>query len=75
MSIPEELERRELRLAAIAEAKGKIEARAEQRLEREQAEHEAKMAARAEQEKRTGKKPPGRLSRLPVGCARRIKSI
>ena len=41
MSIPEELERRELRLAAIAEAKAKIEARAEERLEREQAEHEA----------------------------------
>src|SRR5580700_473598 len=67
MSIPEELERRELRLAAIAEAKVKIEARAEQRLEREQAEHEAKMAARAEQEKRTGKKPPGRPPEPPTG--------
>src|ERR1039457_4325670 len=31
MSIPEELERRELRLAAIAEAKAKIEARADER--------------------------------------------
>ena len=41
MSIPEELERRELRLAAIAEAKAKIEARAEERLEREQAEHQS----------------------------------
>lgn len=47
MSIPEELERRELRLAAIAEAKAKIEAQAEQRLEREKVEYEAKMAARA----------------------------
>lgn len=36
MSIPEELERRE-RLAAIAEAKVKIEARAEEQLERAQA--------------------------------------
>src|ERR1035438_8712029 len=35
MSIPEELERRELRLAAIAAAKVKLEARAEERLERE----------------------------------------
>src|SRR6266481_8170680 len=60
MSIPEELERRELRLAAIAAAKAKIEARAEERLEREQAEHQSKLAARAEQEKRTGKKPRGR---------------
>src|ERR1700731_556582 len=67
MSIPEELERRELRLAAIAEAKTKIEARVEERLEREQAEHEAKMAARAEQEKRTGKKPRGRPPEPPTG--------
>src|ERR1700674_2946975 len=41
MSIPEELERRELRLAAIAEAKAKIEARAKERLAREQAEHQS----------------------------------
>jgi len=59
MSIPEELERRELRLAAIAAAKAKIEARAQERLEREQAEHQSKLAARAERRKRTGKKPPG----------------
>jgi hypothetical protein len=32
MSIPEKLERREVRLAAMAEAKAKIEARAEERL-------------------------------------------
>jgi len=75
MSVPEELERRELRLAAIAEAKVKIEARAEQRLEREQAEHEAKMAARAEQEKRTGKKPPGRPPEPPTGGVREKDQI
>jgi transposase len=67
MSIPEELERRELRLAAIAAAKAKIEARAEERLEREQAEHQSKLAARAEQEKRTGKKPRGRPPEPPSG--------
>jgi hypothetical protein len=67
MSIPEELERRELRLAAIAEAKAKIEARAQERLEREQVEHQAKLAARAEQEKRTGKKPRGRPPEPPTG--------
>src|SRR5271169_154214 len=67
MSIPEELERRELRLAAIAEAKAKIEARAEERLERDQAEHQSKLAARAEQEKRTGKKPRGRTPEPPTG--------
>jgi hypothetical protein len=35
MSIPEELERREARLAAIAEAKTKIEGRAQERLQRD----------------------------------------
>jgi transposase len=67
MSIPEELERRELRLAAIAAAKAKIEARAEERLEREQVEHQSKLAARAEHEKRTGKKPRGRPPEPPTG--------
>ena len=70
MSIPEELERRELRLAAIAEAKAMIEARAEERLERDQAEHQSKVAARAEQEKQTGKKPRGRPPEAPTGGAR-----
>jgi transposase len=67
MSIPEELERRELRLAAIAAAKAQIEARAEERLEREQAEHQSKLTARAEHEKRTGKKPRGRPPEPPTG--------
>lgn len=67
MSVPEELARRELRLAAIAEAKAKIEARAAERLAREQAEHQSKLAARAEQEKLTGKKPGGRPPEPPTG--------
>jgi len=45
MSIPEELERRETRLAAIAEAKAKIEERV---AEREEAEYEAKLTPRGE---------------------------
>ncbi len=68
MSIPEELERRELRLVAIAEAKAKIEARAQERFEREQAEHQTKLLARQEQEKRTGKKPRGRPPQPPSGA-------
>lgn len=64
MSIPEELERREARLAAIAEAKRKIEARTQQR---EQAEYEAKLQARAEREKQTGRKPRGRPPEPPRG--------
>ena len=66
MSVPEELARREDRLARLAEAKAKIEARARERFAREQAEHEAKMAARAEKEKATGKKPGGKPPAPPT---------
>src|SRR4051794_14799630 len=47
MSIPQELERREARLAKRALARAKIEARAKARYDREQAEYQAKLAARA----------------------------
>lgn len=59
MSIPEELARREQRLAAIARAKATIEARAKERDARERADYEAKLAA-------TGKKPSGRPPAPPV---------
>lgn len=75
MSIPEELERRETRLAAIAEAKAKIEARAAERLERDQAEHQAQLAARAEREKLTGKKPGGRPPEPPTGGVRESDQV
>jgi len=67
MSIPEELQRREQRLAAIAQAKANIAARAQERFEREQAEYQAKMAAREAREKETGKKPGGRPPAPPTG--------
>ena len=44
MSIPEELARREARLAALAKARATIEGRAKERYARELAGHEAKMA-------------------------------
>ena len=66
MSIPAELERREERLARIAEAKAKIEARAKERFEREQAMHQAKMAAREARTKATGKKPGGKPPEPPT---------
>jgi hypothetical protein len=47
MSVPDELARREARLAKLAEARAKIAARAKERFEREQAEHQAKLAERA----------------------------
>ena len=46
MSVPEELARRQVRLAKLAEARAKIKARATERFEREQAEHQAKLAER-----------------------------
>jgi transposase len=58
MSLPEELTRREVRLAAIAEATGKIKVRAAERDAREQADYEAKLAARAATAA-SGKKPRG----------------
>lgn len=66
MSVPEELARREKRLAEIGRARAIIEARAKQRYAREQAEHEAKMAARAAKSAETGKKPGGRPPAPPV---------
>ena len=66
MSVPQELARREERLARLAEAKAKIEARARERFEREQAEHEAKLKARADKEKATGMKPGGKPPAPPT---------
>lgn len=60
MSVPQELERREERLAAIAQAKAAIEARAAERYAQEKAAHEQKMAERSAKEKSSGRKPGGR---------------
>jgi transposase len=66
MSIPDELARREERLAKLAAARAKIEARAKERYEREKAEHEAKLAARKAKQEATGKKPGGKPPQPPV---------
>src|ERR1700704_635021 len=66
MQVPEELARREKRLAAIAPAKAGVGARAKERHARERAEYEAKMAARDTKAERTGKKPGGRVPQAPV---------
>jgi transposase len=66
MSLPEELERRETRLAKLDEARAKIEARAKERYEREKAEYEAKLAAREAKVKATGKKPGGKPPQPPA---------
>ncbi len=66
MSIPEELARREQRLAMIAKARATIETRAKERHARERAEHEIKLATREAKSAATGKKPRGRPPVPPV---------
>ncbi len=65
MSLPEEIKRREDRLAAMAVAKAKIEARAAERHQRERRQYEQKMAARAAKQERTGKKAGGKPPHEP----------
>lgn len=66
MSIPEELALRQERLAKLAAARAKIEARAKQRFEQESAEHQAKLAEREAKAAVTGKKPGGKPPAPPV---------
>ena len=75
LSIPEELSRREERLAAIREAKAQIEARATQRDAQEKAEFDAKMKARADKTARTGKKPGGKPPAPPSSGVRPTDQI
>jgi len=67
LDIPAELARREDRLAAIAAAKAEIERRAAERQGREQAEYEAKLAAREQKAKDSGKRPGGKPPSPPSG--------
>ncbi len=60
LAIPEELKRREERLAAIEQAKQAIQARAQERFEREQADYEQKVAKRKAYEAQTGQKARGK---------------
>jgi len=65
MDVPAEIARRETRLQALAEAKQKIEARAQERFDREHAEYEQKQAKRQSQ-RDAGKKPRGREPKAPL---------
>jgi len=64
MDVPAEIARREARLAALAEARAKIEARAQERFEVEQQEYEARQAKRQAQ-RVAGKKPRGKNPEPP----------
>lgn len=66
VNLPEEIKRREDRLAAIARAKAVIEARAAERYAGEHAEYVAKQATREAKTAASGKKPPGRPPEPPM---------
>jgi len=70
MSIPEELALREKRLVKIAQARATIAARAKERFEVEQAEHEAKLAARDARQAATGRRPGGKPPAPPTAGPR-----
>jgi hypothetical protein len=65
VSLPEEIKRREDRLAVMAAAKAKIAARAAERYQREKAEYDEKRARRAAKEEETGKKARGKTPEAP----------
>jgi transposase len=75
LSIPEELARREDRLAKLAVARAKIEARAQERFAHEQAEYQAKLAAREAKAEKTGKKPRGKPPEPPAAGPRPTDQI
>jgi transposase len=66
MVIADEIALRQAHLTRLAEAKAVLEARAQERAAQEQAEYEAKVAARAEHERRTGHAPRGRPPTAPT---------
>ena len=75
MDIPEELSRRQDRLAAIAQAKAKIEERAAQRYAEEKKEYDEKVAKRLAKAEATGKKPRGRNPEPPTPGPRKKDQV
>jgi transposase len=75
LNLPEELKRRQDRLAAMEQAKTKIEARARERFEREQAEYDEKLAKREARQAETGKKAGGKPPKPPEAGPRASDQI
>jgi transposase len=65
MDVPEELNRRQDRLAIIAKAKQEIQARAKARYTEEKAEYDEKLAKREKHLSETGKKMSGKAPQAP----------
>jgi transposase len=75
MNLPEELKRRHDRLAVMEAAKATIQARAQTRYEQEQAQHEERLAARADKEARTGRGTRGPKPQAPEPGARETDQV
>ena len=75
MNVPEEITRRKDRLAAIAEAKVKIEQRAAERYAEEKRKYDDKVAAREAKAEETGKKPRGRTPQPPESGPRKKDQV
>lgn len=65
MSLPEEIKRREDRLAVMVQARIKIEARAAERYQQEKAAYDEKMSRRSAKQEQTGKKPGAKPAEPP----------
>ena len=70
LNLETEMGMRQERLFNLAQARTVLEARAQERYTLEQAAYEAKMQARAERAKETGRKPGGRAPHPPVSGPR-----
>lgn len=70
MNLPEEIALRSERIKAIASARAKIEKRADERYEQEQAEYQAKLEKREAKSRESGKPPRGKPPAPPQAGAR-----
>jgi transposase len=74
LDLPTEIARREERRAALAEAKAKIQARAEERFQQEQQAYAAKVVRR-EAQRQAGRKPRGKAPKPPEAGPRDKEQI
>ena len=65
LDVRAELERRQQKLANLAQAEAVLQARAEERYQLEQAGYEVKMAERAARQYQSGRKPSGPVPKPP----------
>jgi hypothetical protein len=73
--LPDELARRESRLAKLQKAMAELEKEARQKAEVQHAEAEAKLAERREQQEQTGKKSRGRNPQIPAPDAAKPEAM